>query len=65
MTSRISHPYLPASMVFLCMFAPSSVAKSDAPSGRTKEGGTTHKDEFNIYRARLEVVPKMGVMFTF
>lgn len=52
-------------MVFLCMFAPSSVAKSDAPSGRTKEGGTTHKDEFNIYRARLEVVPKMGVMFTF
>ena len=34
-------------------------------AGTTKEGGTTDKEEFNIYRARLEVVPKMGVTFTF
>ena len=36
-----------------------------AVGGTTVSGGTTSKLEFNYYRARLEVVPKMGLTFTF
>ena len=42
------------------------VVFNNMPVGGTIEsGGTTSKIEFNYYRARFEVVPKMGVMYTF